>query len=250
MNAFGAAAPRIRPPPARGGALAPVFAPILAPALALVLGLALVVAGFPRFMAALYAVSANDATRQLDASDPGLGPAELLAARQGLRYALAWEGDGATAVRLARVTLALAAREYRAGGNPLPLVEETIEAARRGLAAAPAQARGWLLLAEAMLARTGDPGAVVPFLLEAIRASPHDIWMAPHRAELGLRAWPWLEPQARALVSEQIRLSALRRVDGVVAMARRAGDPGPVREALAADAERLRQFDVLYLQHR
>jgi hypothetical protein len=222
---------------------------MLLPGIALALGAALLLVAFPRLMAALYAVPATEAARKLDANDPTLGPAELLEARQALRYALAWEDDGTTAVRLARVTLSLAAREYRAGGNPVPLVDETIEAARRGLASAPAQARGWLLLAEASLAKTSDPAVMTPLLQEAIRASPHDVWMAPNRAELGLRAWPWLEPAAREVVAEQIRLTALQRVDRVVAMARRAGDPGPVREALAKDAEKLRQFDVLYLQH-
>lgn len=221
------------------------------PCLASVLGVALIAVAFPRLMAALYAIPASAVLRQLDASDPALGPTQLLAARQGLRLAAAWEDDdGATFVKLARVDLSLAAREHRAGGNPLPLVDETIAAARQGLALAPAQARGWLLLAEATLAKTGDPGAVAPLLIEAIRASPHDVWMAPNRAELGLRAWPWLEPAARAMVAEQIRLTAGPRVDRAVAMARRTGDPGPVREALSGDPEKLRQFDVLYLQHR
>lgn len=223
---------------------------VVLPCLALVLGLALIAVAFPRLMAALHAIPANPVLRQLDASDPTLAPSQLLAARHSLRLAAAWEDDGATYVRLARVDLSLAAREHRAGGNPLPLVDETIVAARRGLASAPAQARGWLLLAEATLAKTGDPGTVAPLLLEAIRASPHDVWMAPNRAELGLRAWPWLEPAAREMVAEQIRLTAWPRVDRAVAMARRTGDPGPVREALSGDPEKLRQFDVLYLQHR
>lgn len=238
------ARPRTRPHP-RGGARG-----VLLPCLASVLGLALIAVAFPRLMAALHAIPASAVLRQLDASDPALAPTQLLAARHGLRLAAAWEDDGATFVRLARVDLSLAAREYRAGGNPLPLVDETITAARQGLALAPAQARGWLLLAEATLAKTGDPGAVAPLLIEAIRASPHDVWMAPNRAELGLRAWPWLEPAAREMVAGQIRLTAWPRVDRAVAMARRTGDPGPVREALASDPERLRQFDVLYLQHR
>jgi len=223
---------------------------VLLPCLAAALGLALVAVAFPRLMAALHAIPANAVLRQLDASDPALGPTQLLAARQGLRLAAAWEGDGATLVRLARVDLSLAAREYRAGGNPLPLVDETIEAARRGLASAPAQARGWLLLAEATLAKTGDPGVTAPFMLEAIRASPHDVWLAPNRAELGVRAWPWLEPETREMVAGQIRLTAASRIERAVAIARRAGDPGPVREALSGDAEKLRQFDVLYLQNR
>jgi hypothetical protein len=236
----------------RPGRLVPQTArsSVVLPCLALALGMALVVVSFPRLMATLYALPANEALRKLDAPNANPTPAELLAAREGLRYALAWEHDGGMSIRLARVTLALAAREYRAGGNPLPLVEETIDAARRGLAASPAQARGWLLLAEAMLARTGDPGTVVPFLLEAIKASPHDIWMAPNRAELGLRAWPWLEPQQREMVAEQIRLSTVNRFETVVVMARRAGDPGPVREALANDPAKLRQFDIIYMQQR
>ncbi len=118
------------------------------------------------------------------------------------------------------------------------------------LTAAPAQARGWLLLAEATLARTSDPGAIVPFLLQSIAASPHDVWLAPNRAELGVRAWPWLDAKARAAVAEQIRLTSMRWPDSTVEIARRAGDPGPVREALASQPAVLRQFDVRYLQQR
>lgn len=223
---------------------------VAVPLTALALGLALIVVAFPRLVAALYAVPAGAAIAKLDKSDPRLAPGELLTARESLRLALAWEADGGTAVELARVALSLAAREFRAGGDPAPLIDETIEASRKALQLAPAQARGWLLLAEATLAKTSDPATITPFLLESIRASPYDVWLAPHRAELGLRAWGWLEPQAREAVADQIRLTAQRSPDRVVVMARRAGDPGPIREALIGDPEKLRRFDVLYLQSR
>lgn len=221
---------------------------VIVPLTALALGWALVVVAFPRLVSALYAVPANTTIAKLEKNDPGLTPGELLAARQALQYSLAWEMDGGTAIKLARVTLSLAARQFRAGGNPALLIDETIEAARTGLRLAPAQARGWLLLAEATLAKTSDPGSITPFLIESVRASPHDIWLAPNRAELGLRSWAWLEPQAREVISDQIRLTAWRWPDRTVAIARRAGDPGPVREALAGDVEKLRRFDALYLQ--
>lgn len=220
------------------------------PLLALALGLALIVVAFPRLMAAIYAAPTSAVALKLDREPATVTPAELLAARRALQLALAWEDDGVLAVRLARVDLVLAAREFRAGGDPLAFVDDTIEAARRGLTAAPAQARGWLLLAEATLARTSDPGAIVPFLLQSIAASPHDVWLAPNRAELGVRAWPWLDAKARAAVAEQIRLTSMRWPDSTVEIARRAGDPGPVREALASQPAVLRQFDVRYLQQR
>lgn len=220
------------------------------PLLALAIGIALAATGFPRLMAALYAAPATAALEKLDRADRTLGPGELLRAREALRLSLLWERDGRREVDLARVALALAAREFQVGGNPQPLVDETIEAARVGLAAAPAQARGWLLLAEATLASTGDPGTAAPYLLESIRASPHDVWMAPHRAELGLQAWPWLDPPARAAVAEQIRLTGLRSIDRLVDIAIRIGDPSAIREALAEDALALRRFDVLYLRRR
>ncbi len=203
---------------------------------------------FPRLVSALYAAPANMIIAKLDKNDPGLTPGELLAARQALHYSLAWEMDGGTGIKLARVTLSLAARQFRTGSDPTQLIDETIEASRGGLRLAPAQARGWLLLAEATLAKTSDPGMIAPFLIESVRASPHDIWLAPNRAELGLRSWAWLEPQAREMISDQIRLTAWRWPERTVAIARRAGDPGPVREALAGDIEKLRRFDALYLQ--
>jgi hypothetical protein len=221
---------------------------VLLPLLAAMLGLALVVVAFPRLIAALYAAPVGEVMGKLDGNDPSLAVGELLAAREALQLSLAWDGDGLTAIKLARIDLTLAAREFRAGGNPQPMIDETIDASRLGLTLAPAQARGWLLLAEATLAKTADPGAIVGPLVESMRASPYDIWMAPNRAELGLRAWPWLDAAAREMVAGQIRLTTIRWLDRTVTMARRAGNPTPVREALAGDPEKLRRFDVLYLQ--
>ncbi len=220
----------------------------LLPVLAVGLGLCLVVLAAPRLMAALYAMPAGATLAKLDRNDPSLTPGELLAARQDLRFSLAWEQSGTGATGLARVALSLAAREFRAGGDALPFVDEAFDAARRGLALGPAQARGWLLLSEATLAKTSDPGAMAGFLVEAMRASPHDLWLAPNRAELGLRAWPWLDPAARQAVAEQIRLTATRWPDRLVQIAWRTGEPGPIREALAQDAQMLRRFEVRYLQ--
>lgn len=231
-----------RPAASRAGFLLPV--------LAVALGLCLIVLAAPRLMAALYAAPAGGTLAKLDRNDPSLTPGELLAARQDLHFSLAWEKSGTTSTALARVALSLAAREFRAGGDALPFVDEALDAARRGLTIAPAQARGWLLLSEATLAKTSDPGAAAGFLVEAMRASPHELWLAPNRAELGLRTWPWLDPPARHAVAEQIRLTASRWPDRLVQIARRTGEPGPIREALAGDAEKLRRFEVLYLQSR
>ena len=220
------------------------------PLLALALGLALAALAFPRLMAALHAVPAGPVLQNLDRPDARPSAGELLAAREALRLAQVWESDGARSVQRARLALTLAAREYQAGGNPSRLVEETIAAARAGLQRAPAQARGWLLLSEATLAASGDPGAAAAYLVESLRASRHDVWLAPNRAELGVRAWPWLDAEERAMVGAQIAIVGARSVERLVAMARRAGDPTPVRAALAGDPDRLRHFDVLYLRGR
>ena len=223
---------------------------LLLPALALALAVGLATLGFPRLMAALHAMPAGATLHKLDRADRTLTPGELLGAREALRLSLLWERNGATSIDLARVSLALAAREFQAGGDPQALIDETIAAAREGLSTSPARARGWLLLAEATLARSGDPGAMTGYLMESLRASPHDVWLAPHRAELGLQAWPWLEPPARAAIDEQIRLTASRSIDRLVDIALRIGDPTQIREALAPDRDTLRRFDVLYLRRR
>ncbi|MGE3905941.1 MAG: hypothetical protein AB7F36_08310 [Reyranellaceae bacterium] len=223
---------------------------LVLPVMGLALGLALAVLGFPRLMAALHAMPAGATLQKLDRADRTLTPGELLGAREALRLSLLWEKNAGTSIDLARVSLALAAREFQAGGDPQALIDETITAARDGLAIAPARARSWLLLAEATLARSGDPGAMTGYLMESLRASPHDVWLAPHRAELGLQAWPWLEPPARAAIDEQIRLTASRSIERLVDIALRIGDPTQVREALAQDRDMLRRFDVLYLRRR
>lgn len=216
--------------------------------LALGFAAALLALGFPRLVAALYAAPAAPVLARLDRSDPAVTPVDLLRAREALAVAQAWRPEGAGAVRLARVTLSLAAREVQAGGDPAVLVGETLAAARAGLILAPAQARGWLLMAEATLAATADPGAAVAYLLESVRASPHELGLAPNRAELGLRAWPLLDADSRDAIAGQIRLAGLRTPDILVDMAVRAGDPAPVRAALADDPDRLRRFESGYLR--
>jgi hypothetical protein len=224
--------------------------PLLA-ALAIGLGVALVVLSAPRIVAELYAVPAVAVIDALDNNRLARPtPADLVAAQQGLGMAWVWQQDATLAVERARIDLILVIRQMQNGQNARPLLDQTIAAARQGLHGAPAQARGWLILAEATAARDGiDAPHVTDYLAESLRASPYDVWMAPNRVWLALQLWDRLDAPTRALAATQIQL-AIRNfgVERMVQMARQLGAPEPVRQALMGDPELRRRFEALYLQ--
>jgi hypothetical protein len=218
---------------------------------ALVLGLGLVVLAVPRIMAALYALPAGPVLAALDkpaAAQPT--PAQLVQAQRALQWAQRWQADARLGVALARIELILAVRQRTAGLDAGPLLDRTIGTARQALHRAPAQARGWLILAEAGLARDGLASPrLADYLAESLRASPYDAWLAPNRTWLALQLWDRLDAPSRALAAEQMRLVVERfGLDYLVAMARQLGAPGPARQALAASPALRARFEARYLQ--
>lgn len=224
---------------------------LLLTAAALALGVGLLVLAAPRIMAALYALPARPVIAALDKpSSPQPTPAELVQAQQALQLAQLWQRDALLGVELARIDLILAVRQIEAGLNARPLLDRTIATAQLALHRGPAQARGWLILAEASLARDGlaAPG-LVAFLGESLRASPYDVWLAPNRTWLALQLWDRLDEPSRAIAAEQMRMMVqLFGLDYLVRMARQLGAPDPARQALARTPRLREQFEARYLQ--
>jgi hypothetical protein len=204
-------------------------------------------------VAAIHAVPAHnviDALNQTGRVAPPDVP-DLLAARQGLLAAQIWQDDPVLAVELARIDLILAAREIRNGQDGKQLLDETIELAQDGLRLAPAQARGWLILAEATFARDGLAAPkLVDYLTASLRASPYDVWLAPNRAWLAMLLWDRLDETTRDVAALQIRLVVQNwNLETLIRIVKQTGNPNPARAALAGDPALLQRFEASYFQY-
>jgi hypothetical protein len=212
---------------------------------------ALLVLAVPRTIAALYAAPSVEVIGALNRPG-GRAPdiVQLVDAQQGLALARIWQNDATLAVELARIDLILALRQLRSGLDAKPLLDQSIEMAKAGLHAAPAQARGWLVLSEAILARDGlDAAPLAAYLVESLRASRYDLGLAPNRAWLAMLIWDRLDTSARQAAAVQMRmLIDYRGMISVVRLAKQAGSPNPAREALSADPALRQNFEALYLQ--
>ena len=226
------------------------FTPVLFVSVLAMAGTLLVLAA-PRVIAALYAVPAVEVIGALNRQG-GRAPevVDLVAAQQGLVLARGWQNDATLAVELARIDLILALRQLRGGLDAKPLLDQSIEMASAGLHAAPAQARGWLVLSEATLARDGlDAPLLAAALSESLRASPYDLWLAPNRVGLAMLIWDRLDSSTRQAVASQMRiLIDYHGMISVVRLAKQAGNPNPAREALSTDPALRQHFEALYLQ--
>ncbi|MGQ0741095.1 MAG: hypothetical protein ACT4OG_02190 [Alphaproteobacteria bacterium] len=107
-------------------------------------------------------------------------------------------------------TVLVRAEAMFASGEVPSLVEAT---AREGLARAPADIRGWVLLASARKAH--DPAGAARILENALLLGPQEYWVAPRRARLAADLWGHLSDDGKALAARQVRLlwsvPALRR---------------------------------------
>ncbi len=215
------------------------------------IGIALAVLSVPRIFAALYAWPAGDVIIGLDKiNSPPPDVPDLAAARQNLQLAQIWQKDATLAVELARIDLVLATRQLRSGLDAKPLLDETIETVRDALHRFPAQARGWLILSEATLARDGATAPkLAEYLAESLRASPHDIWLASDRVWLSILLWDRLDQATRASAAMQMRsVIQFHGIDRLARLAKLIGDPEPVRQALSDDQALRQRFEAIYLQ--
>ncbi len=75
---------------------------------------------------------------------------------------------------------------------------------RSALMRAPADARGWLLLAQA--ARSSDPHQASVAMSQALLLAPYDYWLAGMRAQIASGMWSALDEDAKSRALQQIRL--------------------------------------------
>jgi len=219
---------------------------------ALLMAAALVVLAVPRVIAGIYAVPAREVIGALNQGGRVSVPiaSDLVIARQALHMAQAWQNDAVLAIELARIDLLLAARDINSGQDGRQLLDEVIEVAQDGLRRAPAQARGWMILAEATLARDGVAAPkLVDYLTASLNASPYDVWLAPNRAWLAMMLWDRLDARARELGGLQMLLVVKNwNLEILLRIAKQVGDPNPAREGLSVDPALRQQFEAAYFR--
>jgi tetratricopeptide (TPR) repeat protein len=117
-------------------------------------------------------------------------------------------------------------------------IDTAIANLESGLARAPADPKGWMMLALARAQRGNSDGARLA-LRSSIAIAPQDPTLALARAELGLKLLSVLPPEEWELVSEQIRIAAASQFDGLVKYVQDGGDLTPITTALAGEPDRV-----------
>ncbi|SMF63059.1 hypothetical protein SAMN06265365_12267 [Tistlia consotensis] len=176
----------------------------------------LVVAAVPRFVAGLL-IDRHELVfydlelgRNLESYD------RMWSAIAGYESALRWSDDAQLHQRLAGLYLAVARDPSLGPAQRRALLTRSIEQQRIALGRAPADAPSWLQLAYALYGTEGISPAFQRAYRRSIELAPYAPALAATRALLGLRSWPWLDAQSRALVPDQVALAVEVDADKLV----------------------------------
>jgi len=215
--------------------------------LTLVFGIFLIVAAAPRFWSAVQRLPANGVIQTLGDGGP-VAPADLRLADRALASSVALNGRARDLNDLARIRQhrAMAAKLDSLQGRDLLTSSRALQ--RRALAAAPANAFGWLRLAhtEILLGGLGKPAAAA--LLQSIATSPFYYPLLWRQLDFAFLLWPVLEPKQRRRIEPQIVAAAAISVGLLAKLAVRRHANGAVRAALAKNGSALSAFDAIYRQ--
>lgn len=217
----------------------------LAPVVALCAGLALIAAAWPRFIAGAAIAPYEDTLRGIARGAKPL-PATLAEAREAAQVSLSWQPFDRTYLRLGAFELVQAGLAAKPEARNETL-DRSIGALRSGLARAPADAYGWLQLAQAIRLRHGPTPELNAVLRMSLRAAPYEHRLVLPRLEIAFSAWRALdEDLRRAFAPQMMRAVDTAPVDFVKAT-RRFFLLREVRTALAASPVHLDRFNIVYL---
>lgn len=201
--------------------------------LSAVFACALLGAAVPRLIAAAQVAEYGNLSERLGRQE--IGAADLPRAIADHRAALAWFDNGADRGNLAQLYFATA-RIYRDDPQRrLALLEQAAESGRAALGQDPGQPFLWTQLATSLAQTQGMDAGFRGVLRQAILVAPRNKRLIFARADLGLRAWPLLDAETRALVTGQIVQAVQQHPRRLRALV-----PGPnhrrlVRHLLAAE---------------
>ena len=220
-----------------------------AAALAFLVGVGALYLALPRTVAAILKLPGNPVLTRVQEQKPvdGLALETLVATR---KQALIWAESGRDSAVMGLAQLLLARGTDDAQGYDQALVTDAIGSLREGLALGPASPHAWTRLAYADLVANGPSARVASALEMSLATAPFEPRLLRVRVELCLWAWPYLSPEVRRLVDEQIRLAWQRTRPELVVIARHTGRENVVRAALSDDAAGRAEFERLLHQPR
>lgn len=210
--------------------------------LALAVAVALVAAALPRFVVGLLVDRHELVFYHLEQGREIRAYDRMWSAVASYEAALGWSDDPQLHQRLAQLYLAVARDAALDPGRRLLLLTRSIAHQREALAAAPADSYAWVQLAVALFGTEGVTPAFERAYRRSIETAGHAPALAATRALLGLRAWPQLQPETRALVGEQVALATEVDARGLV---RQMGSQGERRLALSLLAQRPAELSIL-----
>jgi hypothetical protein len=169
-----------------------------------IVALLLIVLAVPRTIAALLTMPSASVLRSLQNQEP-VGIDDLETVVRAQRRGLALVGDGRLATDLGLAELLIAERLPADDAGVAARFGNATSALRDGLALAPGNPYAWARLAYAEARQQGWTPLALSSLRLALLTSPYDPRLLWSRLRLGFLAWPYMTPDDRDIVLQQIR---------------------------------------------
>jgi len=161
----------------------------------------------PRLMAGL-AIEPHDGLLRAIGKGSRVELGDVLRATEDYRGALAWHATAEDSADLAALYFVAASLFPAEDILRRDFLRRAIEQDQDALQRGPAQPFVWLQLAMALINAEGDSELARQALVQSLRRAPWQPRLAQLRAGVGLRYWPQLDEESRALVLLQLRLAA------------------------------------------
>jgi hypothetical protein len=219
--------------------------PRAAGSIALAAGLALGLLAVPRLIAGIELVPAGPVLEALRAGETVAEP-HAIGTAAAIERSLDWVRDAQGYADLSLIYWEEARRAGLSTPAGVGLVRASEAAVLRTIALNPSNPIAWTRRAQISLLTTGIDDTLARELRMALRTAPYDRIVLAPRVGLALYAWPRLDEPTRALVRDQIRVAAMLDARTLAAAARRTFAVAVVREALASEPDRLRNFERFY----
>lgn len=184
--------------------------------LALAIGAILVVVAVPRLVAGLLIDRHERVFYDLELGRNLESYERMWSAIAGYESALEWSDAAKLHQRLGELYVAVSRDPSLEPQQRRALLGRAVEQQRIALARAPEDAPSWLQLAYALYGTEGITPAYQRAYRRSIEIAPYAPALAATRALLGLRSWPWLDAQSRALVAGQVALAVEVDADKLV----------------------------------
>ena len=213
-------------------------------ALTLIVGGVLLALGVPFAGEAITKISANPIVKRIQNHEP-VSRKQLEDLIRSREDALYWRESAATWSELGLAQLLLTLEAEFDDRKKRDLIIASISSLKKSLARAPADAFVWTRLAYAQLLLSGPSPEVATTLRMALQTAPYEPQLFLIRLELAFLGWPYLGPDDRDLVWQQVRWAWRHQPGKLVRLARSLDRIDVVRAALSQAPEDLLRFEKL-----